>query len=217
MVPTTETRFSHQETTQSGVKQVQNMISSSIIPSTKPNFDTVLEELRIFATELIVVARSFSPLNCPRIQTSDRIQHIERRIFDLIHSPPASQSPLDHSCAIAALIYLRANLRDNVCNFGIVKTSKLQIALQSVLELADLWKWSIDVRSREKLVWAVGFGAVSSSGTPERPWFVRLFRDLCYTLELQRWESVEVIFKTVLWHDELDDEGIRLWEEMQTI
>ncbi|OBT55996.1 hypothetical protein VE04_05747 [Pseudogymnoascus sp. 24MN13] len=208
VLPPTETRFCHQETTQFGVP-------SSIMPSTKPNIDTVIDELRTFATELAVVSRSLSPLNRSRIQISDEIQHMERRIFDLIHNPPAFKNPLDHSCAIAALIYLRANLRDNFCNFGVVKTSKLQIALQSVFELADLWKWGLDVRSREKLVWAVGFGAVSSDSGPEKPWFVRLFRDLCDTFELRRWERVKDIFRTVLWQDELDDEGIRLWEEVQ--
>jgi hypothetical protein len=183
--------------------------------STKPNFDTVIDELRTFATELAIVSRSLSPLNRSRIQTSDEIQHMERMIFDLIHNPPAFQNPLDHSCAIAALIYLRANLRDNFCNFGVVKTSKLQIALQSVFELADLYKWGLDVRSREKLVWVVGFGAVSSDSGSEKSWFVRLFKDLCDTFELRRWERVKDIFRTVLWQDELDNEGIRLWEEVQ--
>jgi hypothetical protein len=142
---------------------------------------------------------------------------MERRILDLIHSPLVSQNALDHSCAIAALVYMRSNVRDSVCNFGIVETVKLQIALQSLMDLADLWRWGIEIRSREKLVWTVGFGAVSSSGKSERPWFVRLFKDVCDVLELRRWEHVKVIFETVLWKDELNDEGIRLWEEMQMI
>lgn len=208
MPPPTETRFSHQETTQFGVL-------SSFMPSTKSNIDTVIDELRTLAAEVAVVSRSLSPLNHFRIQISDKILHMERRIFDLIHTPPAIQNPLDHSCAIAALIYLRANLRDNFCNFGVVKTSKLQIALQSVSELVGLWKWGVDVRSREKLVWAVGFGAVSSDSGFEKLWFVRLFRHLCDIFELRRWERVKDIFRTMLWQDDLDDKSIGVWEEVQ--
>ena len=212
-----ETRFFYQEPTQSEVIQEPNVLQSLIIPPPIPNFDTVLEELRTFVNELAVVTRSFGPLNPPRIQMSDKILYIERRLIGLIHDPTAYQNLLDNSCAVAALIFLRANLRDSICTFGIDNTSKLKIALQSVLELPISWRSSMDVRSREKLIWAVGYGAVSSGSTSERPWFVRLFRELCQTLELQSWEFVKGIFKSVLWQDELDGEGLRLWDEVRTI
>ena len=73
------------------------------------------------------------------------------------------------------------------------------------------------MRDRKKLIWTVGVGAVSSAGRPERTWFVRLFRVLCDKLELQMWAYVTVLFENVLWTDELDNNGVTLWEEMQTI
>jgi hypothetical protein len=211
---TPETNFLLKEASQS---EPQYMFSTLLTPYIEPNIEAVLEELRSFITELTVITRSHNPLNRAGIETSDRIHSIERQIIDLIHSPPSSQNALDHACAIAALIYMRSNVRYNVCNFRIVETAKLQIALQSLLELADSWKWGMEMRSREKLVWAVGFGAVSSGCGPERPWFVRVFRDICDAFELQMWEYVKVVFETVLWKDELDDEGQKLWEEMQMI
>ena len=211
--PAPKTGYFLQQSSQSELEGLQYTLSSSLSLSSEPNIDVVLEDLKSFAAELKVITRSISPLNRPRIEISDRIHFIERQIFDIIHSPPVPQNALDHACAVAALIYMRSNVRDNVCNFRIVETAKLQIALQSLMELA----WGMEIRSREKLVWTVGFGAVSSAGRPERPWFVRLFRDLCDMLQLGRWEYVKAVFETVLWKDELDDNGVRLWEEMQMI
>jgi hypothetical protein len=85
------------------------------------------------------------------------------------------------------------------------------------LELADSWKFGLDARTREKLIWSVGFGGISSGGRRERAWFISLFRDICNTLEVRSWEYVRVMFRNVLWRDELDDEGVRFWGEMQTI
>jgi hypothetical protein len=215
--PAPETGYFLQQSSQSELAGLQYRLQPSLSLSSEPSIDIVLEDLKSFAAELKVITRSIGPLRRPCIEISDRIHFIERQIFDRIHSPPVPQNALDHACAIAALIYIRSNGRDGVCNFHIVETAKLQIALQSLMELADLWTWGIKMRSREKLVWTVGFGAVSSAGRPERPWFVRLFRNLCDTLELQRWEYVKVLFETVLWKDELDNDGVRLWEEMRMI
>jgi hypothetical protein len=211
--PAPETGYFPQQSSQPELEGLQYTLSPPLNLSSEPNIDVVLEDLKSFAAELKVITRSISPLNRPRIEISDRIHFIERQIFDIIHSPPVPQNALDHACAVAALIYMRSNVRDSVCNFRIVETAKLQIALQSLMELA----WGMEIRSREKLVWTVGFGAVSSAGRPERPWFVRLFRDLCDMLQLGRWEYVKAVFETVLWKDELDDNGVRLWEEMQMI
>lgn len=205
------------ETSQPEPKQAPYLLSPSLMPSTESTVATTLEELRSFATELTVMSRSAGSLKRPGIQISDRILAIERRLLDLIHSPPASQNALDHPAAVAALIYVGSNVRDNTCNFSIVEPRKLQIALQSLMELGDLWTWGMEVKNRETLVWTVGFGAVSSNGRPERPWFVRLFKDLCEIFDLRTWQSVKVIFENVSWKEELDDEGLVLWEEMQMI
>jgi hypothetical protein len=215
--PGPETSYFLQQSSQSELEGLQYTLSSSLNLSSEPNLDVVLEHVKSFSAELKVITRSINPLSRPGIEISDRIHFIERQIFDIIHSPPVLQNALDHACAMAALIYIRSNVRDSVCNYRIIETAKLQIALQSLVELADLWTWGIKMRSREKLVWTVGFGAVSSAGRPERPWFVRLFRALCDTLELQRWEYVKAVFETVLWKNELDNDGVRLWEEMQMI
>jgi hypothetical protein len=106
---------------------------------------------------------------------------------------------------------MRSNVRDSFCNFRIVETAKLQAAL---MDLGDLWQWGQDIRCKEKLVWTVGFGAVSSGGRPERDWFVQMFRHVCENLGLARWEYVKAVFETVLWKSELEGEGLRLWHEM---
>ncbi|KAE8447504.1 hypothetical protein EG329_010634 [Mollisiaceae sp. DMI_Dod_QoI] len=207
--------YSLQQSSRTELQELQYTLSSPLTLSSSPNLDIVLSDLKSFATELKIITRSITPLNRPRIEISDRIHFLERQIFDIIHKPAVPQNALDHACAVAALIYIRSNVRDTVCNFRIVETAKLQIALQSLMELDDMWTWGMEMRNREKLVWTVGFGAVSSTDRPERPWFVGLFRDLCDTLELRSWEDVKAVFETVLWKDELDESGVRLWEEMQ--
>jgi hypothetical protein len=184
-LPTPKTGYFLQQSSESEFEGLQYTLSSSFNLSSKPKIAVVFENFKSFAAELKVITRSISPLNHPRVEISDRIHFIERQIFDIIHSPPVPQNTLDHACAVAAPIYIRSNVRDTGCNFRIVETAKLQIALQSLMELADLWTWGMETRSREKLVWTMGFGAVWSAGRPERLWFVRLFRDLCDTLELQ--------------------------------
>lgn len=188
--------------------------SSPLTHTAQPSIDTLLLELKSFAEELAQIRKSLNPLNRPHISTSDKIHVLERKIFDLIHtpSPSPSRTPLDHACAVAALIYMRSNLRDNICNFRVIETAKLQTAL---MELGDLWQWGNQLRDREKLVWTVGFGAVSSAGRPERDWFVSMFRHVCESLGLRRWEYVKAVFETVLWKSELDVEGMRLWQEMR--
>lgn len=208
---------STEESLESKVHQEQNIFSPLLFPSIELDVDTLIKELRSSSEYLTEIARCLNRLNRLHIQASDRIQVIERRTFDLIHNPPTNSNPLDRSCAIATLMYIRSNMRDNVCNFRVVDTGKLKGALRSLLELADLWKCGMDARSQEKLVWTVGFGAVSSGDKPERPWFVRFFKDLCKTLRLRRWDDVKIVFETVLWRDDLDDEGIKLWEEAHII
>jgi hypothetical protein len=215
--PAPEASYFLQRSSQSDLEALQYTLSSSLNLSSKPNIDVVLEDLRSFAAELEVITRSIGPLKRARLEISDRIHLFERQIFDLIHSPPVPKNALDHACAVAALIYMRSYLRDTICSFRIVETAKLQIALQSLMERADLWTWGREMRDRKKLIWTVGVGAVSSAGRPERTWFVRLFRVLCDKLELQMWEYVKVLFENVLWKDELDNNGVTLWEEMQTI
>jgi hypothetical protein len=187
--------------------------SPSSAHTTQTTIGMILLELKSFAEELDQIKKSLNPLNRPQISTSDKIHVLERKIFDLIHTPPPSSTALDHACAVATLIYMRSNLRDNICNFRIIETAKLKAAL---MELRDLWQWGNDLRDREKLVWTVGFGAVSSAGRPERAWFVSMFRHVCESLGLRRWEYVKAVFETVLWKNELDVEGMRVWEDMRT-
>ena len=196
----------------SSTQTVVSSKSSSRFHSKQTTIDTVLLELRNFAKELARIQRSLNPVNRPHISTSDKIFVLERKVFDLIHSPPPSTTPLDHACTVAALIHMRSNLRDNVCNFRIIETARLQYAL---IELGDLWQREYDLRDREKLVWTLGFGAVSSEGRPERDWFVSTFRHVCESVGLRRWEYVRAVFDTVLWKSELDVDGMRVWEDMR--
>ena len=186
--------------------------SSGLSHTTQVTIDTILLELRSFAKELDRIKKLLNPLNRPQISTSDKIHVLERKIFDLIHTQFPSSTALDHACAVATLIYMRSNLRDSICNFRIIETGKLQTAL---MELGDLWQWGNNLRDREKLVWTVGLGAVSSAGRPEGPWFVSMFRHVCESLGLRRWQYVKAVFETVLWKSELDVEGMRVWEDMK--
>ncbi|KAG0651186.1 hypothetical protein D0Z07_2276 [Hyphodiscus hymeniophilus] len=149
--------------------------------------DKLLIEIRDLAEELVETRRLLNSFNRPQIPTSDKIHVLERKVFAFIHTPLFKIKPLDRACAIASMIFMRSNLRDNICNFRIIDTTKLQTALQ---ELGDLRQWGNDLRDREKLAWTVGFGAVGSTGRPERKWF------------------------KVLWKNELDMEGLKLWEDM---
>ena len=186
--------------------------SGSHDKTTQTTIDAVLLELRSFAEELTQITKSLNAINRPKISTSDKIHVLERKVFDLIHTTSSKSTPLDHACAIATLIYARSNLRDHICNFRIIETAKLQAAL---MDLGDLWQWGKDLRQREKLIWTVGFGAVSSMGKPEMGWFVSMFRHICETLGLRSWEHVKAVFETMLWKSELDVEGMKVWEDMR--
>jgi hypothetical protein len=189
--------------------------STSLTQASQPNIDTLLEEMKAFAQELTLIRARLNPLNRPSITTADRIHALERRIFDLIHSLPPSTTALDHACAVAALIYMRSNVRDYVCNFRLIDVSKLKEALMGLgRDLGELGDWTL--REREKLVWTVGIGAVSAAGREERDWFVGMFGHVCQSLGLRRWEYVRAVFETVLWKGGLDSEGLRVWAEMGT-
>lgn len=175
----------------------------------------ILQEMKAFTEELSSYTTFLIPTRRPKITVSDKIHTLERHIFELIHNPPASHSKLDNASTVAALIYMRSCVRDYVCNFRIVDTAKLQAALQKVDE--DFRTLYAGHRGREKMVWTLGFGAVSSAGTPEREWFMRTFKGLCDVLELRNWEDARKILQDVLWKPELDPAGVELWEEMNRI
>ena len=115
---------------------------------------------------------------------------------------------------------MRSNVRDYVCNFRLIEVGRLKDALVKLgmsglrgegFGLGELVDWS--ARDREKLVWTVGIGAVSAAGREERRWFVGMFRHVCESLGLGRWEYVRAAFETVIWKRELDPELVRVWEE----
>ena len=100
--------------TQLELEPAEYTSSLSSMPSAMPSVDAVLEELRSFIFELAAVARSVTPFHRPSIP-SDKILYMEHQILDLVHDPFVSQDVLDHSCAIAALVYMRSSVRDSLC------------------------------------------------------------------------------------------------------
>jgi hypothetical protein len=62
---------------------------------------------------------------------------------------------------------MRSVFRDSICNFRLIEVVRLKDALiQLGIGLGVLGDWS--ARDRERLIWTVGFGAVSAAGRVER-------------------------------------------------
>ncbi len=112
-------------------------------------------------------------------------------------------------------------MRGTTCNLRAVETAKLKDALMEVDE--DFETVVGGYRGREKLVWVLGFGSVMSVGkkegneNKERKWFADTFKGLCQVLDLKRWKDVRGILEEMLWNEQLDQAGLRLWDDMELI
>jgi hypothetical protein len=132
-------------------------------------------------------------------------------VVALIHRPPTEEIPLENACAIAALIFMRSYLRDDVCNFRVVGTVRLQRVL---IEMGDDLKLLLrDLKSRQRLIWVLTLGAANSAGE-DRKWFVQVLRVICEVLSLSSWRDLRQVLVGVLWIDSLDNEGSVVSDEL---
>jgi len=106
---------------------------------------------------------------------------------------------------------MRSCLRDFVCNFRPVETARLQRVLMDMGD--DLKLLLREVRGRERLIWVLTLGAVTSEGE-DRKWFAQILGVLCEVLGLGSWSELRKVLVGVLWIDGLDKDGLRICEEM---
>jgi hypothetical protein len=66
---------------------------------------------------------------------------------------------------------------------------------------------------RERFLWVVSMGAVAAEDKEEREWFVRAFRRVVDGVGLGSWADVRRVLEGVLWMEELNRPGKRLWVE----
>jgi hypothetical protein len=179
---------------------------------TELTIDNILSEIKSFTTFLSTTINSCDPLARHEISTSDKVYTFERRLISLIHNPPPSHTPLDNACSIAALMSIFSFIGNMACTSRVVEAKKLQVALAAIGN--DLGSVVREPRGREKMVWALVFGARRSLGE-ERGWFVSVLKVLCEVLRLKTWGDLRETLDGVLWANCLDQEGMRVWEEIQ--
>jgi hypothetical protein len=144
------------------------------------DINSIFPEVKSLDIEL--TRRAASPTKIPDITLSDEIHSLECKILDNIYNLPNTHTHLD-AFIIAILMCMRSCMRDKLCNFRIVKISRLQAALMGVDE--DIGTLYRGYKGMEKFVWTLGFGAVLGIGQPERAWFVRTFK-VCEVLGFKK-------------------------------
>lgn len=82
-------------------------------------------------------------------------------------------------------------------------------------ESAHVWK--AERGDSEKMYWILGFGGIAAEAKAEHAWFVRRFAEVGKEMMVGSWEETRMVFVEVLWQEELDDAGARLWEQAQAL
>lgn len=142
---------------------------------------------------------------------SDKIYYLQRNLFDIAHDA-SYHSPIDSVCALAALIYCGHCLRDIPLSY--VVTAKAVTRLKDAIELYEMFNfWNGDYELTKKMLWILGFGGIAAEGKSEREWFVKKFRFCCFNMGVTDWNTAKAAIDNVLWEPDLDDAGVRFWEE----
>jgi hypothetical protein len=156
---------------------------------------------------------------------SNQALGIQIRLIDLSYSDYNSDynntsmttmQLLEKSAAITALMYSYNTLRDIPFNYTIFAAlvSNLQTTLVPLLsETECLWQDStlFSEAWQQKVFWVLAIGGMAAEGKSCYPWFCAHFSRICLTQRISAWEEIKTCLETVLWSDELDNVGQRLW------
>ena len=160
--------------------------------------------------------RSSAVLPREDIWYSDKIYYLQRSLFDIIHNPDLLSSSLDAACGIAGLIYCTHCLRDIPFTFQVI--SKAVSRLKSAIEGIETEQLQVQISTAGvRLLWVLGLGGVAAEGKRDRSWFAAKFKDMCGVMSLIDWESTKAVLESVLWQEELNDAGERLWDESRVV
>lgn len=148
------------------------------------------------------------------ISYSDRVYYLQRHLFDIAQDT-SYHAPLDSVCALAALMYCGYRLRD--IPFAYARVSNAVTRLKDAIEEYEgSHLWVGDGKLATKMIWLSAFGGVASQGKPERTWFAERFRMCCENLLISDWVGAKMVLDSVLWERELDEGGVRLWNESKS-
>jgi hypothetical protein len=83
--------------------------------------------------------------------------------------------------------------------------------IDSVKELLACPKMKMNVL----VLWIFAVGAISSSGMPERRWFVSHLREITDEMAIETWKDMKASVSQGIWHERLCERPYRvLWEEI---
>jgi hypothetical protein len=153
--------------------------------------------------------RKKSPMPKEDMSYSDKVYFLQRQLFEIIHGEGSTK--LEVACATAALIFCYRMLRDVPFSFGIAGKA-VKRAKEALLGVNGGQEGK-----GEMLFWTLGFGAIAAEGKEEGRWFLEKFGNVCQVLRVRRWEGVRGRLQSVLWGDELDEAGMRVWEEVERV
>ncbi|KAF4631206.1 hypothetical protein G7Y89_g6916 [Cudoniella acicularis] len=186
-----------------------------------PHLDKLLTQLREFTT---TVQKLTSPDLLPPRENlfySDKIYHFQHQLFTIIHSSPSFYTSLDKACSIVALLFCCYALKDIPFTFRIftkgVERLKILVALHEENSKGDDGVMGRndgdEIEVKRKLFWAVGLGALAAEGKDEWGWFVERIREMCVVMGVDCWDKARSILESVLWQNDLNEAGERLWKE----
>jgi hypothetical protein len=173
--------------------------------------DETLAHIRTLSSTMSIL-RKQSVVPEENIWYSDKIYSLQHRLYFILHNSPFPSS-LDPAMCIAALIFCAVCLRDITFNFRIIYNGvkRLKTAVQVFLD--RYWKPCVDYALGVKLFWVLGMGGIASEGKEERNWFVGKFKIMCGVLNLKNWEDARGLLEGVLWQEDLNGFGGKLWLE----
>lgn len=149
---------------------------------------------------------------------NDKIYHLQRNLFDLAFSDGQhpQNRPLDSVCAQAGLIYCGHYLRDVPFSYPILANAvtRLKVAIE---QYESAFVWNTDREDSKRMYWALGFGGIAAEAGAEYAWFVRRFAEIGKEMMVGSWAESKMMFVEVLWQEELDEAGVRLWEQAQAL
>lgn len=150
------------------------------------------------------------PKHTAVVQARNAVQHM---LLSLEPSPAweakYQQGGVQEACRLAGLIYTDLVLFPIPTLTGV--RAGFARRLRALLDTTGYEAWEV---STGLFSWVVVMGALAVAFTPDRSWWVRLFRDRCLH-HFPLWQDLSMCLATHLWWDYVCDEaGRALWYEV---
>lgn len=169
------------------------------------NLDHILAEIRDLSITMQALRTSIIEPQ-EDIWYSDKIYHLQRSLYDVLHQPSAELGILDTPCATLSLVFIGHCLRDIPLSFGV--NAKAIGRLKVALETSKACSLEMSPKLKSRLFWMLGIGGAAAEGLAERTWFLNEFRGMSRDVlpddRASAWQTAKSIYSEMLWHDCLE-------------